>query len=382
MKHLGIFFLLLFWGLTTAVACNQEQPTEVAPLPPTTTLIPIPQNTPAGRPETAVTATGSVAPAETMMPTSALTPTATVTTTSYIIQPGDTLFTISNRFEVTVEELVEANDLVNPNAISAGETLIIPEQAAEETATPEPSDTPIPETTETAEAESGDGTPTPDELEPTGRLEITHPLSMVVEESGVITVEIIADPELATIGEHEPHVTGVVRIDASYDDGERVFYEQTVELFPLMSAELNAPAFEVFPSSGDNVRLPRVISTTLPAVWTWDIIATTPGEMQIITINLYKESESEAAVPVLTQSVSRNIQVVAKSRWSQIVDSLADNVLLLLGTGGPLGLLLAFLTYRATKENAQLKKEAATRKRQETVLQTIDTEANTPNRQS
>ena len=45
---------------------------------------------------------------------------------------------------------------------------------------------------------------------------------MVVEESGVITVEIIADPELATIGEHEPHVTGVVRIDASYDDGERV----------------------------------------------------------------------------------------------------------------------------------------------------------------
>ncbi len=44
---------------------------------------------------------------------------------------------------------------------------------------------------------------------------------------------------------------------------------------------------------------------------------------------------------------------MAKSRWNQLVDGLADNVLLLLGTGGPLGLLLAYLTYRATRENGQ-----------------------------
>ena len=79
--------------------------------------------------------------------------------------------------------------------------------------------------------------------------------------------------------------------------------------------------------------------------------------------------------PVLTQSVSRNIQVVAKSRWSQIVDGLADNVLVLIGTGGPLGLLLAFLTYRATRENERLKREVATRKRRETVMETINSEA-------
>jgi LysM repeat protein len=279
-----------------------------------------------------------------------------------VTQPGDTLVSISNRFEVSVEELVEANDLLNPNAISVGQTLIIPEEvtvtAVSPTDTPPPTNTPQPEVT--ADPEAGGGTPPPlEELAPTGRLEITHPLAMVVEESGVITVEIIADPELATIGEHEPHVTGVVRIDASYNDGERAYYEQTIELFPLMSAELNAPAFDVFPSGGNNVRLPRVISTTLPAVWTWDIIATTPGEAQVITVNLYKESKAEGDLPLLTQSVSRNIRVSARSRWNQIVDGLADNVLLLLGTGGPLGLALAYLTYRATRENERLRQEVA-----------------------
>jgi hypothetical protein len=126
-----------------------------------------------------------------------------------------------------------------------------------------------------------------------------------------------------------------------------------------MSAELNAPAFEVFPSSGNNVRLPRVISTTLPAVWTWDVIATNPGEAQVITINLYKESVAQGDLPFLTQSVSRNIRVTPRSRWNQIVDGLADNVLLLLGTGGPLGLALLYLTYRATRENERIKQELA-----------------------
>ena len=360
MKRLAALFLLFVVSITTAVACDQFQqqpPAEQITLPPTTTPIIPPQNTVAARPETTT--------AVTLAPTATMTPTVTITQTAvtYTIQPGDTLFAISNRFDVTVTELAEANNLAD-DTILAGQTLIIPQEvvvtAVPPTDTPQPTPTNTPQPDATADSESSGGTPIPpDDLAPTGRLELTHPLAMVVEESGVITVEIIADPELATIGEHEPHVTGVVRIDASYDDGERAYYEQTIELFPLMSAELNAPAFDVFPSGGDNVRLPRVISTTLPAVWTWDIIATTPGEAQVITVNLYKESEAESGLPVLTQSISRDIQVLAKSRWNQIVDGLADNVLVLLGTGGPLGLLLAYLTYRTSKENERLKKEAA-----------------------
>lgn len=354
MKRYKLLLLLIVALLGTAVACVRPEgrPSQQVSFPPTTTPVPLLQNTVVGRPDAA----------ETAVATATITPTLTMTRTAvtYTVQPGDTLVNISSRFDVPVAEIAEANNLPNPNAITAGQTILIPQEvtAVPATNTPEPSPTHLPDIETTAE--SGGGTPIPpDELAPTGRLELTHPLTMVVEQSGVITVEIIADPALATIGEHEPHVTGVVRLDASYEDGERAVYEQTVELFPLMSAELNAPAFEVFPSGGNNVRLPRVISTTLPAVWTWDIIATTPGESQVITINLYKEAESETAVPTLTQSISRNIEVVAKSRWQQIVDGLANNVLLLLGTGGPLGLLLAYMTYRASRENERLKREVA-----------------------
>lgn len=369
MKHSAIlFFLVVILGLA---ACDQlpAPSTETAVLPPTTTRIPLPQATTETivvRPETTAEVTAT--------PTLTATATLTRTAVTYVIQPGDTLATISNRFEVSVQELAEVNDIPNPNKITVGQVIVIPDQeaatAVPPTDTPEPTNTPVVVPTESDNGEEGTAVP-PEDLEPTGRLELTHPLQMVVAESGVITVEIIADPALAEIGEHEPHVTGVVRIDASYDDGERAFYEQTVALFPLMSAELNAPAFDVFPSGGSNVRLPRVISTTLPAVWSWDIIATTPGQAQVITLNLYKEPDTEAGIPILTQSISRSIPVSAKSRWSQLVDGLADNVLLLLGTGGPLGLLLAYLTYRATRENERLKKEVA--RRQEPVREEENT---------
>lgn len=357
MKRYEILCLLILLG--TAVACNQSQTSQRAILPPTATFVPQILSTVNAPPE----------PFDTPTATSTATATSTPTAAVYVVQPGDTLRNISGRFAISVEALTEANQIANPDVIAAGQTLIIPQDQVETavpqptavpaTETPPPTNSPQPEPTTDTEAGGGAPTPTEGELAPTGRLEITHPLAMVVEESGVITVEIIADPELAGIGEHQPHVTGVVRLEASYNDGERAFYEQTVELFPLMSAELNAPAFEVFPSGGDNVRLPRVISTTLPAVWTWDIIATTPGDAQIITINLYKEAENETAVPILTQSISRSIPVSAKSRWRQLVDGLADNVLVLLGAGGPLGLLLGYLTYRATRENEQLKREVA-----------------------
>jgi LysM repeat protein len=44
----------------------------------------------------------------------------------YVVEPGDTLFTIAQRFGVTVNELMEANDLDNPNLLSIGQELIIP----------------------------------------------------------------------------------------------------------------------------------------------------------------------------------------------------------------------------------------------------------------
>ena len=44
----------------------------------------------------------------------------------YIVQPGDTLSSIAARFGVTVDELMLANNISDPNLLSAGQQLIIP----------------------------------------------------------------------------------------------------------------------------------------------------------------------------------------------------------------------------------------------------------------
>ncbi len=44
----------------------------------------------------------------------------------YIVQPGDTLGEIAARLGVTVQDLIDANQLENPNAISAGQSLKVP----------------------------------------------------------------------------------------------------------------------------------------------------------------------------------------------------------------------------------------------------------------
>lgn len=47
--------------------------------------------------------------------------------TSYVVQPGDTLTRIATRFNVTVDALIRANKLANPNALQVGQTLTIPD---------------------------------------------------------------------------------------------------------------------------------------------------------------------------------------------------------------------------------------------------------------
>ena len=44
----------------------------------------------------------------------------------YVIQPGDSLSSIASRFGITLEELMTANNITDPNSISAGAEVIIP----------------------------------------------------------------------------------------------------------------------------------------------------------------------------------------------------------------------------------------------------------------
>ncbi|MFQ5615125.1 MAG: LysM peptidoglycan-binding domain-containing protein [Anaerolineales bacterium] len=59
-------------------------------------------------------------------PTDAPSPSPTTAHESYQVQSGDTLGTIADRFGVTIEAIIETNELENPDILSVGDVLIIP----------------------------------------------------------------------------------------------------------------------------------------------------------------------------------------------------------------------------------------------------------------
>jgi LysM repeat protein len=70
-------------------------------------------------------------------PTPRVPPTATPV--QYVVQPGDTLLAIAQTHDVTVEELIAANEIANPDVLQVGQTLVIPVGGLP---TPDPSITP------------------------------------------------------------------------------------------------------------------------------------------------------------------------------------------------------------------------------------------------
>ena len=54
------------------------------------------------------------------------TPSATGAGGTYTVEPGDNLTAIAERFGTTVDAIVEANDIEDPNVIDVGQELTIP----------------------------------------------------------------------------------------------------------------------------------------------------------------------------------------------------------------------------------------------------------------
>jgi len=109
-----------------------EEPTE-EPTEPSTT--PAPTSTPAsatdGEPEATATAAivteATATPAPTLPPaTTAPTTEESAETTTYVVQAGDTLFSIATRYGTTVDAISQANGIVDPTQIYVGQALTIP----------------------------------------------------------------------------------------------------------------------------------------------------------------------------------------------------------------------------------------------------------------
>ncbi|MEM6283916.1 MAG: LysM peptidoglycan-binding domain-containing protein [Chloroflexota bacterium] len=80
--------------------------------------------------------------------TTAAAPVGTSQEVLYTIQRGDTLNVIARNFNITLNELVAANNLANPNIIYPGQQLIIPNQVVEAPAPASGENNPAPQTVE------------------------------------------------------------------------------------------------------------------------------------------------------------------------------------------------------------------------------------------
>ena len=116
----------------TATATNTA--TYTATITPTATSTVTPSRTPTATPSETPTGTPTVTPTATLIPTIAP-PTATLTPTvcagragwvPYIIQQGDTLFSISRQAGVSLAEMQQVNCIADPNAIYYGQVILVP----------------------------------------------------------------------------------------------------------------------------------------------------------------------------------------------------------------------------------------------------------------
>jgi LysM repeat protein len=90
-------------------------------------------------------------------------PTAAPTAnTTYLVQPGDTLYSIALKFNTTIQAIQQANNLNDPNALTVGQRLIIPgAPVAQNAVAPSPTargPTPNPSPSATAASTQGDET--------------------------------------------------------------------------------------------------------------------------------------------------------------------------------------------------------------------------------
>jgi LysM repeat protein len=102
---------------TRETPTGTSTPTMIASATPTRTRTPHPTLTPTNTPTST--------PAPTQMPTETSVP-PTPTSISYVVKPGDTLAKIAAAYDLSVQDLVTANNLSNPALIQVSQTLTIP----------------------------------------------------------------------------------------------------------------------------------------------------------------------------------------------------------------------------------------------------------------
>jgi LysM repeat protein len=151
---LTVILVLAVLGVVSLTACTREKPAPTPNpewVPPTTTTaeatsvtstsgptvgatvisveetVSVPEATATELPEVPDTPVPPTPSTEEVLPTPALpTPAAQGGTFTYVVRSGETLFSIAQRFDSSVDELVRLNSLTSGDDIKAGQKLVIP----------------------------------------------------------------------------------------------------------------------------------------------------------------------------------------------------------------------------------------------------------------
>ena len=150
--------LSLIISLTVVIVAGQNllpfQPETAPPVAQTESLPPVTfgvesEPTQPPLPATPSPSPGAVIPGEQPVPGEASPTNTPVEPTIYIVQPGDTLSSIASKFEVSLDDLMQANGLTDPDYVLVGQELLIPigglpPATPTFTPVPVPTDTPLP----------------------------------------------------------------------------------------------------------------------------------------------------------------------------------------------------------------------------------------------
>jgi peptidoglycan endopeptidase LytE len=122
----------------------------------------------------------------------------------YVIQEGDTLSSIADRFNVSLEELIAVNNIVDPTGLHAGDEIVIPGSSA--TAEPDTSEEPLTDPTEPAVDEEPTEEPTSESAETTYTIQDGDTPASIAAQFGITPEELmeangITDPTSLLVGD-------------------------------------------------------------------------------------------------------------------------------------------------------------------------------------
>ncbi len=175
-------------AVITHTSTVPPSPTHTVRPSPTGTPRPLPTRTPTADP----TSTATRAPSRT--PSLTPTPPLTPRPATHSVWKGESLSSIALQYDTTVDALVTANELEDPNSLQIGQVLNIPSGAETMTAEPTaPSDTPRP--TETSQA-AGTSTATAALLTVTHTVKSGETLWDIAVEYGVTVQDIVDENDI------------------------------------------------------------------------------------------------------------------------------------------------------------------------------------------